>query len=345
MLNERQRAVLSALVDEYVISVQPVGSKALVERYRLNCSPATVRSELQALEETGYVYQPHVSAGRIPTDSGYRAFVDDVVEGGVVALASQEAADVRRYYDTLEHELADVMRDTSALLSQLTSYVAVVAAPTLRRARIRRVTLVPLAGRRALVVVVTDSGQVANRTIEFEGDVTPAMLATVESYLSQTLDGAFGDEAETVRREIKGVGGHEAGIALRALDEVLDCLAEADEDRVLTGGVAALLAHPEFNDPGVVRPLVGLLEDGLSMLRVVSDVMRSRDVEVRIGHENQLGALERASFVAARYGEGDTGGIVGVIGPTRMDYRRAIGAVRTVSETLSDVFDDTKGVS
>lgn len=133
--------------------------------------------------------------------------------------------------------------------------------------------------------------------------------------------------------------GAEALIALRALDEVLDCLAEADQDRVLTGGVAALLAHPEFSDPGVVRPLVGLLEDGITLLRVLSDLMRSPDVEVRIGHENPVGALEHASFVAARYGEGDSGGIVGVIGPTRMDYRRAMGAVRTISDALSGALE------
>ena len=339
MLNERRRTVLSALVNEYVASVQPVGSKVLVERYHLGFSPATVRSELQALEETGLVYQPHVSAGRIPTDSGYRAFVDDVVEAGVPGLMVAEADRVRRYYASLEHELTDVLRETSALLSRLTSYVAVVAAPTLKRARLRRISLVPLSERRALVVVVTDSGQVANRTVEFTSDVAPEVLGRVEAFLSQTLDGAFGDEATSVRREVEGMQGAEALIALRALDEVLDCLAEADEDRVLTGGVAALLAHPEFSDPGVVRPLVGLLEDGITLLRVVTDLMRSPDVEVRIGHENPIGALENASFVAARYGEGDAGGIVGVIGPTRMDYRRAMAAVRTVSDALSNTLE------
>jgi heat-inducible transcriptional repressor len=339
MLNERRRRVLAALVTEYVSSVQPVGSKVLVERYGLGCSPATVRSELAALEETGYVFQPHVSAGRVPTDSGYRAFVDDVVDSGVTSLEVPEADGVRRYYAEAEHEITDILRETSALLSRLTSYVAVVAAPTLRRARIVRVTLVPLGTRRASVVVVTDSGQVANRTIDFAGDVPASTLASVEAYLGRTLDGAIGDEAADLRVAIDGVPGHEAAIALRALDEVLDCLAEADEDRVLTGGVAALLAHPEFNDPGVVRPLVGLLEDGLSMLKVLSDVMRSPEIEIRIGHENPVGALEHASFVAARYGEGDAGGIVGVIGPTRMDYRRAISAVRTVSDSLSDVLE------
>lgn len=337
MLNERRRTVLSALVDEYIASVQPVGSKVLVERYHLGCSPATVRSELAALEETGLVFQPHVSAGRIPTDSGYRAYVDDVVGAGAQQLSTPEAESVRRYYAELEHELTDVLRETSALLSKLTSYVAVVAAPTLRRARIRRVTLVPLAPRRALVVVVTDSGQIANRTIEFEGEVSAEALASVEAYLSRALDGAMGGEAATVRRTVDGVPGHEAHIALRALDVVLECLAEADEDRVLTGGVSALLAHPEFSDPAAVRPLMGLLEDGFSLLSVLTEVMRTTGVEVRIGRENPTAALEHASFVAARYGDGDSGGIIGVIGPTRMDYRRAMSAVRTVSDALTGV--------
>lgn len=339
MLNERRRTVLAALVNEYVASVQPVGSKVLVERYHLGCSPATVRSELAALEETGLVWQPHVSAGRIPTDTGYRAYVDGVVEEGMPALASVEAERVRRHYAEIERELGEVLRDTSALLSRLTSYVAVVAAPTIARARIRRVTLVALGSRRALVVVVTDSGQVANRVIEFEDDVTTGQLVRIERYLSDALDGARAHEARTLRRVIDPGLGERVEVALTILDEVIDCLAEADEARVLTGGVSGLLAHPEFSDPHVVRPLVTLLEDGLEMLRVLSDVMSSGDVAVRIGHENAVGALEHASFVAAPYGGGDTGGVVGVIGPTRMDYRRAISAVRTVSEVLSGVVD------
>lgn len=339
MLNERRRTVLSALVDEYIARVQPVGSKVLVERYHLGCSPATVRSELAALEETGFVFQPHTSAGRIPTDSGYRAYVNDVVAEGTSGLAAGETEAVQRYYGAMEHEITDLLRETSALLSRLTSYVAVVAAPTLRRARIRRVTLVPMGVRRALVVVVTDSGQVANQTIDFPGDVQPDALAAVERFLSQTLEGAVGDGAEQARLEADAANGVEASIAVRVLDVVLDCLAEADEDRILTGGVSALLAHPEFSDPNAVRPLVGLLEDGMAMLRVLSGVMRSPELEVRIGRENPAIALEHASFVAARYGEGDSGGIIGVIGPTRMDYRRAMSAVRTISETLTGVLE------
>src|SRR5574340_262486 len=207
MPNARRRTVLSALVNEYVASVQPVGSKVLVERYHLGCSPATVRSELAALEETGLAFQPHVSAGRIPTDSGYRAFVDDMIGVGIPGLDRSAAESVRHYFAGVDHELTDVLRETSALLSRLTSYVAVVAAPTLRRARIKRVTLVQLAPRRALAVVVTDSGQVANRTIEFDLDVTQEALQAAEAYLSSALDGAVEGEAETVRRALAGVQG------------------------------------------------------------------------------------------------------------------------------------------
>ena len=334
-LNQRRKTVLSALIEEYVRSVQPVGSKALVDRYSLGCSPATVRAELAALEETGHLYQPHVSAGRIPTDSGYRAFVDDVAEGS--ALSAEEVDAIHGRYERLERELTDVMRETSAVLSALTNYVAIVAAPTLRLARIRRISVVPLTMRRALVVVVTDSGQVANRSVDFTFDADTSVLADVESYLNGMLDGMVGDDVLRLREGVAEEGDLRARATLGVLEEVIDCMVEADEARVLTGGVSALLAQPEFADPGTVRPLLGLLEDGISMLKVLSDVMSTGEVFVRIGHENRIGALERVSFVAGRYGDGDSGGIVGVIGPTRMDYPRAVASVRTVADTLSDI--------
>lgn len=337
MLNERRRIVLRALVDEYISSVQPVASKVLVQRYGLGCSPATVRYELAALEETGHVYQPHVSAGRVPTDTGYRAYVDDVVSASAPELPAPYVEQIHRHFESVERELDEVLHETSVLLSRLTSYAAVVVAPAFRRARIRRVTLVPLAPRRALVVVVTDSGQVADRAIELESDVGSDELMRVESYLTQTLEGAVDTAASSAKKSIRGMSGRESAIALRVLDEVLDCLAEADVDRVMTGGMSALLDQPEFSDAAAVRPLLGVLEDSLAIVRVLSDVIRSSDVEVRIGHENAIGALGHASVVAARYGNADTSGVVGVIGPTRMDYRRAVAAVRAVSDALSAV--------
>lgn len=338
MLSERRRAVLAALVQEYVDTMQPVSSKALVERHGLGCSPATVRSELAALEESGYVVQPHISSGRVPTDRGYRAFVDDVRERiGTGGLSAEEVERIHRVYETLELELDEVLRETSVLLSRFTNYVAVVAAPALRRARLKRVSVVPLAERRALVVVVTDSGQVADRMLELNEHVPEGVLAEVERYLTAVLEDKIGEQVVDVR-EGAGPGGDVfARTTIQVLDAVADCLREADEDRVVTGGVAALLSQPEFADPAAARPVVEALEDGITMLKILTDVARSREVTVRIGHENPIEALGSASVVASPYGRRGAMGVVGVIGPTRMHYPRAIGAVRAVADTLTEI--------
>jgi heat-inducible transcriptional repressor len=336
MLSDRRRIVLQALVNEYVRSAQPVASKALVDRYDLRVSPATVRNELSYLEETGHVFQPHISAGRVPTDVGYRAFVDEMLESGTDSgLSATEIRAVHDQYHALEHEVADAMRETSALLSRLTNYVAVVIAPTLRRARIRRINLVWIADARAVLVVVTDSGQVADRTIDFLDTVTPAALGEVERMLNASLDGKVGEEVRDARGGVESANVLPARVTAQVLDEVIDCLLEADADGVVSGGVSALLAQPEFADPRLVGPLVHLLEDGLETLHVLTSLMQTGDVVVRIGAENPVG-LDRMSVVAASYEAGGTEGVVGVIGPTRMDYGRAVSAVRTVADGLSE---------
>lgn len=328
--------MLSALVNEYVRSAQPVGSKQLVDRYDLRVSPATVRNELAFLEETGYVFQPHVSAGRVPTDSGYRAFVDAMMASAPASsLTREEIEAIHGQYVALEHEVAEAMRETSALLSRLTSYVAVVIAPTLRRARIRRVNLVWLAESRAVVVVVTDSGQVADRTVELVEPTSVDQLTAVERLLNSSLDGKVGEEVRAERGGIESSEHVPPRVAAQVIDEVLDCLLEADADRVVTGGVSTLLAQPEFADPRLVSPLLRLLEDGLATLHALSGVMQTSDVAVRIGAENPAG-LDRLSVVAANYEANGTEGVVGVIGPTRMDYARAVSAVRTVADGLTE---------
>jgi len=336
MLSDRRRTVLAALVHEYVRSAQPVASKHLVDRYDLRVSPATVRNELSMLEESGYVFQPHVSAGRVPTDSGYRVFVDAMMQSGHSnGLTADEVSAIHGQYVALEHEVAEAMRETSVLLSRLTSYVAVVIAPALRRARIRRVNLVWIADTRAVVVVVTDSGRVADRSVELAEPVKSEQLAQVEGVLNCVLEGKICDD---VRAAMAGVG-PASGVPIRVvaqlIDEVLDCLLEADTDRVVTGGVPALLAQPEFADPRLVGPLLQLLEDGLATLQSLTGLMGSGEVAVRIGAENPAG-LDRLSVVTAHYDAGGADGVVGVIGPTRMDYPRAVSAVRAVADGLSE---------
>lgn len=343
MLNERRRVVLKALVEEYIASGQPVGSRHLVERYQLACSPATVRNELAALEETGYVYQPHVSSGRVPTDAGYRAFVDELLESGEPP-AHTDAIEVRRRYLALAGEVDDLMRQTSALLSHLTHYVAVVMAPTLSLSRIRRVDLVSMAPRRVLVVVITESGEVVNRHVTLSADVSRDRLATVEGALNASLDGKRAAEVRPLHRAVEtGRPGH--ALIAEIMEQVLECLDEADRDRLYHVGVPELLALPEFADASMVRPLLALLEDGLVMLETLSEVMRTGGMTVRIGSENSARELGRLSLVATRYGSETADGIVGVIGPTRMDYSRSIAAVHCAADGLSEMLGGTTETS
>lgn len=334
MLNERRHFVLRALIEEYIRSGEPVGSRHLVERHAISCSSATVRNELVALEESGYVYQPHVSSGRIPTDAGYRAFVNGLLEGGDQPPdIDHEQVQLRRH--ELASEVDDLMRRTSVVLSHLTHYVAVVLAPTVSLARIRRVDLLLMSPRRALVVLITATGQVVNRHIELPEDMLPQRLAEAEYELNARLCGKRATEVRAVLESAEGKVRLDVLYAIVA-DEIVGCLQEADRDRLYHVGVPELLALPEFAESSRLRPLIGLLEDGLAMLETLSEVMNAGGMTVRIGSENTRSELGEMSLVATSYAANDADGIIGVIGPTRMDYPRTIAAVRGAAGRLSD---------
>lgn len=336
MLNERRRRVLTALVEEYIASATPVGSKTLVDRYELGCSPATVRNELSILEETGYVLQPHVSAGRMPTDTGYRSFVDELLESGAPSRAGESIAPVHSHAG----EVDDLMRETSVALTHLTSCLAVVLAPSVSLSCVRRIDLLSMSPRRALFVLITSSGQVVNRSVELVSETAPERLAEIERAMNAALDGKRATEIRSMRDAIETrqrADGHGPdGLLGRIIDVILDALEEADRDRLHHVGVPALLAQPEFHDAERARPLIEFLEDSISVLEALSDAIGTHEITVRIGHENRRTALDNVSIVATNYGSANGDGVVGVIGPTRMDYPRAMAAVRVVADGLTD---------
>lgn len=349
MLNERRRRVLQALVEEYIASATPVGSRTLVERYELGCSPATVRNELSILEETGYVVQPHVSAGRMPTDSGYRSFVDDLIERGRQTAEQPGTSATTPLHHA--NEVDELMRETSIALTRLTSCLAVTIAPSVQIARVKRIDLLSMAPRRALFVLITESGQVVNRPIELADEATPEALAAIERSLNASVVGKRAQEIRPLRAALaesdalggSGKGGQasaeaavDPALMTRVLGEILDALEEADHDRLYHVGVPALLAQPEFHDAERARPLIEFLEDGISVLEALSEALATRDLTVRIGHENRRSELGNVSIVASSYSVGSGEGLVGVVGPTRMDYGRAMGAVRAFAQELTE---------
>jgi heat-inducible transcriptional repressor len=335
MTDERRLGVLRAIVHDYVRTREPVGSRALVERYSLGVSPATIRNDMAALEELGYIAQPHTSAGRIPTDKGYRLFVDQIA-----ALKPLSLGERRAIQTLLEGavDLDDVIDRTVRLLAQLTHQVAVVQYPSLRRSAVRHIELVPVHANRLLVVIITDNGRVEQRAVETSEPLDVAVVAELRVRVN----------AAAVGRRLPGLGVALAELADRFVPTdrplveavtaaVRETMLEEVEDRVVMAGTANL-ARADHDFTRTIGPVLEALEEQVVMLRLLSEMAQDDAVTVRIGHENPIEALAEASVVAAGYRGSATDDAVarlGVLGPTRMDYPSAMAAVRAVARYLS----------
>lgn len=336
MLSDRRQRVLAALIEEYVAHAMPVGSRTLTERYRLGVSPATVRNELSYLEDEGYIAQPHTSAGRVPTDVGYRAFVDNLMLSGL-------APDDERYRTVVEDlrnsatELDAMLEKTSAALARLTDCLSIVLAPSVVSLRIKQISLISLNAYRALVVVVTEDGQVFNRHMEFLYEVHADELAHVQSFLTEVFCGKTLHEVEEgLERSV--LEAFRNPLLRIALEEVLSCLQESRLGRTHRLGMSALLAQPEFSNAHAVLPIMQVIENDTVLLQILDDAADEvGGFSVHIGRENKTAELSGVSVVASRYGRGDAAGVVAVIGPTRMDYSKVIQAVRAASTALDNV--------
>lgn len=353
MLSDRRQRVLSALIEEYVARALPVGSRTLTERYQLGVSSATVRNDLSALEDAGYITQPHTSAGRIPTDAGYRAFVDDLLMSGLAA-EEHPHEDIVSELRAQASELDALMEQTSAALARLTDCLSIVMAPSFS-AHIRQLSLISLSNHRALIVIVAEDGQVVNRNIAFAEEVTPDELADVQNLLTRVL---AGKSVREVREgfDAKTCEAFRNPLVQLILDEVLACLQENNIGRAHRLGMSSLMRKPEFSSSSALVPLMEVLEDDAVLFHVLDEAegedetanapagmsagCASADarehVMVRIGRENAAQELSGVSVVASTYGRGEGEGIVAVIGPTRMDYSRVIRAVRAAQHVLRD---------
>ena len=333
-LGERRAQILRALVSDYVTSGEPVGSKTLVERYRLNVSAATVRNELAGLEEAGLIYQPHTSAGRIPTDAGYRYFVDRFA--GDVKLPDKDAREVRRFFVEPRWELEDALRQTASLLSTLTDHAAVVFAPALDRSTVRHLELVLLPGDRAMVVVVTDTGRVENHVIRVPSAIDEEQLSSTAQMLNRVLvdlpleqvPQKIAEELPRFPLELREVVGT---LAATLADE----LTQSDSERVFLEGTSNIVDEHKFSDLETVRQVIEALEHRRLLLEVLADAFSIERVSIRIGAENPVEEMQSCAVIAAPYSlEGTAVGSLGVVGPTRMDYRRTIAAVHEVASNL-----------
>lgn len=337
MSDERRLAVLRAIVEDYVSTREPVGSKVLVERHSLGVSPATIRNDMAVLEEEGYIAQPHTSAGRIPTDKGYRAFVDRLAT--VKPLSAAERRAIATLLDDAT-DLDDVLTRTVRALARLTHQVAVVQYPSLSRSTVRHVEIVSLGGARLLVVLITDSGRVEQRTVEAPTAVPDDLVQQLRSRLGAAAVGRR--LAEVVGRlpALPDTFRPEDRDTVRAVLAALeDSLSAEREERVVLAGTANLVrAGTDF--PQSISPVLEAIEEQVVLLRLLAEMAEdaataSNGVSVRIGHEIAYDGLLDASVVTSGYGSGEVVAHLGVLGPTRMDYPTTMAAVRAVARYVS----------
>ena len=333
--DERRFDVLRAIVADYVSNHEPVGSKALVERHNLGVSSATVRNDMAALEEEGYIAQPHTSAGRIPTDKGYRLFVDRLSE--IKPLSSAERGAIQAFLDGAI-DLDDVLRRSVRLLAQLTRQVAVVQYPTLSRATIRHIEVVLITPARVMLVLITDTGRVDQRMVDLGDVCTEDSIARLRSVLNATMVGERLAEASAKVAELPEQAPSELrDVMTRVCSVLIESLVEHPEERLVLGGTANLTRNvADF--PNSLREVLEALEEQVIVLKLLAAARDASTVTVRIGEENEAHEMRSTSVVSVGYGSGTTllGGM-GVVGPTRMDYPGNIAAVRAVANYVGDI--------
>ena len=333
MLSPRQELILRKVVAAYQASEQPVGSKTLAADPEVEASPATIRAELAQLEDEGLLTHPHTSAGRVPTDAGFRYFVD--------RLLPQGPREPRLGLELVRREVDEAMRVTSETLSQVTNLMAIVSAPPVETATVRHVEVLLLQPQVLMVVVITSTGGVTKRVFTFDRPVDPGLAQWAASFLNETLVG-LGVGARMLASRLNDAAlDHTERAFVEQLRPAFTDLEQTAGDDLYVEGAARLLSECRWQDVSQLNSLMDLLERKRSLLGLLQAALGEREAYVRIGSENADPALQSLALVAANYGLPQRNlGTVSVIGPTRMDYVAAISAVREVANRLSAAADD-----
>jgi len=335
-LDPRKKKILKVITDDYIVSAEPVGSRTIARRYDLGLSPATIRNEMADLEEGGYLEQPHTSAGRIPSDQGYRYYVDALMS--LQQLTGKEIERIHQELDRHRQQLESIIHQTSKLLVQMTRYPSLVLSPHSEDAVFRHIQLVRLSDTAILALVVTDSGHVENKVIEFEGGISDAELDRISLILNEKLRGIrLKDLRSSLLSEIRSeLIAHQDfyNEAIQLLTRVIGTTGA--KERVYIDGATKILEQPEFSELHKFKPLMDALDEEERLYKLLSENIGG--TFVKIGSENKSLGLSGCSIVTASYEiAGRTVGVIGVLGPTRMDYAKVLPIVENTAAILSEL--------
>ena len=323
--------ILRAIVEDYVATHEPVGSKVLAARHGLSISPATIRNEMAALEDEGLIIQPHTSAGRIPTDLGYRVFVDRL--STVKPLSAPEKRAIDKFLEGAV-DLDDVVARTVRLLAQVTHQVAIVQYPSLKRSSVRHIEVISLMPTRLMLILIADTGRVEQRILDLATEMSEGTLSELRNKLNAQAQGKKLASLPTLLEEFEGNFAQPAQVNVRnVISVILEMAIERNEERVVISGTSNLARHaPDFNES--VHPVLEALEEQVVLLRLLGEAVD--EMKVRIGHEQEDKKLQSTSVITTGYGPtGDSVATLGIIGPTRMDYATSMSAVGAVARYVS----------
>lgn len=335
-MDDRKNKVLQAIIEDYVATAEPVGSRTIARKYNLGVSPATIRNEMSDLEEQGYLEQPHTSAGRIPSDRGYRYYVDCLMQ--MRDVTSSEGELIRRTFERKVREIDVLVRETARLLSETTHLTSVISGPQIEKASFKELRLVPLGGDKAVLIYITDSGFIENQVLDLPVEVTMLELARVSDVLNEQLRGQRVESLskpaiQTLQRELSRYGAL-LEQALHFLDQRMD---PGERQRLYLGGTTHMLDQPEFRDVDKLRSLLNMLEHEEVVANVLDVGQETEGVQIQIGEEIRVRELADCSVVSTTYRLGDQViGKMGVIGPKRMEYGRVVGIMNSISRHLAE---------
>ncbi|MFX3633699.1 MAG: heat-inducible transcriptional repressor HrcA [Candidatus Pristimantibacillus sp.] len=333
MLTERQRMILNAIVDDYIRSAEPVGSRSISKRGDVGFSPATIRNEMADLEELGFLEQPHTSAGRIPSTKGYRYYVDHLVK--INEVREKDLTKFRSYFTDKMNQMEQVIQHTASILSNLTNYTSILLGPEMFSTSLKHFNIVPLDQASAVAIIVTNTGHVENRTITIPAGVSMEDMEKVVNILNTKLVGV---PLVRLKSKLYSEVGQELEKYVDHFEEVMTVLDKAlqsdDEHRIFLSGTTNMLTQPEFKDVDKVKTILDLLDETPTIMKMFSALPSG--IQVRIGTENDHEAIANCSLITATYAvDGQSLGTVGILGPTRMEYGKVINLLDIISQDMA----------
>jgi heat-inducible transcriptional repressor len=343
-LNDREKTILRSIVQQFILTASPVGSRNITKRFDVGVSPATVRNIMSDLEESGFINHPHTSAGRIPTDKGYRYYVDTLME--IQKLKNSDKGIIDKSLDKNFVETDEILKIASKLLSTITKQIACVTYPTLDNGILEKIQLVSLSSTRLLVVVSIKSGLVKTMTLEFESEIESDKLQKVESLLNERLNGlTFQEIRKTFKDRLSDIGDAEKPIIRLFIDSVDKIFKDhKKEDKLVITGATNIIQQPEFDDPGKFQSVIELIEDKDIIIHIMDKkrLENTNNVLISIGSENEEEKFNEYSLITKEYTFGETSGTVGIIGPKRMEYSKVVAIVSYLGDMLSEVLTGNK---